>query len=197
MAVLPKPFNAYEVEPSAPVSQLPVCPEGLPVVISASEFKAVKDKPNCYYIELALSVIDGSHKGSTGVYRLQLGNDNETTVRIANQQLSALCHVTGQMMISDTAQLHNIPFKVVTVAKSFKNDAGVEMQSSEVKSVLDINGNKPKAGAVVQAAQQAPAAPSFAAPAQPQQPAFAPPAPAFAPPAAAPAAGAPPWALKA
>ena len=198
MAILPSAFNAHLIDPAASVGQLPVCPEGMPVIISASEFKAAKSGGNNYFVELTLSVIDGPHKGESGPYRLNLGNDNEVAVRIANQQLSALCHVTGQMNISDTNQLHNIPFVVCTSGKTNKNAEGVEFISSEIKKVLDIRGNAP---GKTPAAAAAPA-PAFAAPVAQAAPAAAPwavpaaAAPAFAPSAAAPAAGAPSWATK-
>jgi len=201
MALLPSAFNAFLVDPAASVGQLPVCPEGLPVVITASEFKAAKSGGNNYYVELSLQVIDGPHKGETGPFRLNLGNDNETAVRIANQQLSAICHATSQMNISDTQQLHNIPFVVTTIGKEVTNDKGEKFTSSEVKRILNIRGEAPSKAAAPGAAP----APAFAAPvaivapAAPAAPAWAPAspaAPAFVPPAASAPAGAPPWAAK-
>ena len=167
MALLPKPFNAYEVDPSGPSQQLPVSDaKGHPVIITASEFKASRSNANNGYVEFTLEIVDGPNKGATGPWRLNLFHDNAQTVDIANHRLSALCHVTGQMLVSDTSQLHNIPFRAVVSAKPFKNDKGEEIQGTEVKGVLDINGER----AGKQGAAPAPqAAPQFA-----QQPQAAP-----------------------
>jgi len=189
MALLPSPFNAHTVEPAGPaVSQLPISgSDGWPVIVSASEFKASKSGNGTNgYLELTLSIIEGEHKGQTGAYRLNLFNENAQTVDIASRQLSAICHVTGQMMISDSAQLHNIPFRaVVGLQKKAKEDAP---DYTEVKGVLDYSGNRPGQAKPAQAAS-APV-PAFAgtpaaAPA-PQAPAFTQPQAQQAAPAAAP-----------
>ena len=191
MAILPKPFNAYEVDPSGPAQQLPVSDtKGHPVIITASEFKASRSNSNNGYVEFTLEVVDGPHKGATGPWRLNLFHENAKTVDIANSRLSALCHITGQMQISDTTQLHNIPFRAVVQSKPFKNDKGEEVQGTEVVGVLDINGEragKKPANAQPQVAPQfgGNATPAFA---QPQQA-----APTFAQ-SQAPQQAAPAWA---
>lgn len=158
------------MEPAGPaVSQLPVSgSDGWPVIVSASEFKASKSGANNGYLELTLNIIEGEHKGQTGAYRLNLFNENAQTVDIASRQLSAICHVTGQMMISDSAQLHNIPFRaIVGLQKKLKEDAP---DYTEVKGVLDYSGNRPGQAKLAPQAQAA-QAPAFA---QPQQQAAAP-----------------------
>lgn len=198
MAVLPNPFNAHMVEPLSPSNALPVSDDkGHVVMITGSEFKPSKNNPNNGFLELMLSIIDGEHKGQSGAYRINLFNENPQTVEIASRQLSAVCHVCNQMMVSDSSQLHNIPFRVIVgLQKKQKPD---DPDYTEVKGVLDVQGNKPKAAGTApgspapmpQQPQAAPTAPwgntQQVAPPQPQQPAFQ-------PPATAPAAGAPPWA---
>lgn len=195
MAILPRQFNAHEFDPASSGNQLPVSDaKGHLCIITNSEFKASKSNSNNGYVEFTLEVVDGPSKGASGAWRLNLFHENPKTVDIANSQLSALCHVTGQMLISDTTQLHNIPFRAVVVAKPFKNEKGEEVQGTEVKGVLDVNGEKPKRNAQGAAPTQA-QAPSFAqpqtqaAPAQPQTqtaPAWAPQQPQQAAPAWAP-----------
>ena len=188
MAQLPNPFNAHNVEPAVASPQLPISgPEGLPVVITASEFKPSKSNAetgqNNGYLELTLTVIDGPHKGETGPYRLNLYHNNPQTVDIANRQLSALCHVTNQMMISDSGQLHNIPFRaLVTLQKKAKPE---DPDYTQVSGVLDFAGNKPgqakpagaPMGQPMAQATPTPAPAAWGAPAQPQQQAFVPGAP--------------------
>lgn len=192
MAILPKPFNAYEVDPASVSAQLPVSDaKGHLCIINASEFKPSKNNPNNGYLELTLECVDGQAKGQTGAWRLNLFHENPQTTDIANRQLSALCHVTGQMQINDSSQLHNIPFRaIVGLQKKQKAD---DPDYTEVKGVLDVNGEKPGHKPAPQ--QQAP---NFAQqPAQPQgnfqqQPQSA--APAWAPQAQPPQQQVPGWA---
>lgn len=196
MAQLPQPFNAHAVEPAGIATpQLPISDaHGHLVIITGSEFKPSKGNPNNGFLELALSIVDGPHKGESGFYRLNLFHENAQTVDIASRQLSALCYVTGQMMISDSAQLHNIPFRaIVGMQKKAKAD---DPDYTQVTGVLDTQGNKPVAGGAP-APQQATQAPTFAQPqaaapapwAQPSAPVTAP-----APQQAASSPSAPPWA---
>lgn len=207
MAMLPTPFNAHQFEPAGPaISQLPVSgSDGHPVIISASEFRAAKSGGNNGYLELTLQIIEGEYKGQSGSYRLNLFHDNAQVVDIASRQLSAICHVCNQMMISDSTQLHNIPFRaVVGLQKKQKAD---DPDYTEVKGVLDYSGNRPGKGAPANAVPAptpaAVAAPVFAQPHAPQAPAAAPAAapwgaPAPAAQAQAPHGGAPvpPWAQR-
>lgn len=182
-------FNSAAIEPSAPMGQLSVSgPEGHPVIISASEIKQSKSGGNNGYVEFQLTVIDGPHKGEAGAYRLNIYHENPQVVSIAQSQLSAICHVTGRIAINDTNELHNIPFRCIVGNQKPdpKNPDGPVY--TEVKSVLDINGNKPSKN---MAQPQATNQPQFAAQpapvqqyaAQPVQQAYAQPAPAqqFAP----------------
>lgn len=197
MAQLPTTFNAHIVDPSQPVSMLPVSDQnGHPVIIVSSEFKPTKNDQNSGFLELMLQIIDGPHKGETGAYRLNLFNANAQAVDIASRQLSALCHVTGQMMLSDSSQLHNIPFRaIVGMQKKATPDAP---DYTQVNGVLDINGNKPgKAGQPApQAAPQTQQGWPAPAPVAPAQPTWGQPAPQAAPSAPPAPTGEvkPPWA---
>jgi len=142
MAQLPVAFNAYAVDPAQPVQMLPLSgPEGHKVIITNSEFKAAKSGGQNGYLELMLQVVEGQHQGEVGAYRLNLYNDNPVTVDIASHQLSALCYVTKQMQISDSAQLHNIPFRAIVTMQKKKQESDPDY--TQVSGVLDINGNKP------------------------------------------------------
>ena len=174
MATLPQVFNAHQVEPAGiPSPMLPVSDSsGHPVIITASEFKATKGNSNNGYLELTLMICDGQHKGETGSYRLNLFHENPQTVDIASRQLSAICHVTNQMMISDSQQLHNIPFRVIVGMQ--KKQKPEDPDYTEVKGVLDINGDKPGKGNRTTMPAQSPAqspAP-WPNPAQPAQSSF-------------------------
>lgn len=139
------PFDASQFDPTQGVSQLPVGKH--PVICFASEVKANKANDGGF-LQLSLRIIDGPCSGQTGAYRLNLYSSNQQAVEIANKSFSALCHVLGQFKITDSSQLHDIPF-VIDVEPQ-KNDPSY----TEVKRVYDINGNEPnRAGAGAPAAQ--------------------------------------------
>lgn len=156
MAQLIQAFNAQQFDPTQSTGGLPIGKH--PVIVDSSEVKPNKEN-NGGYLQLNLKIIDGPQQGTVGAYRLNLYHSNQQTVEIAHRQLSAVCHVTGQFMLQDSAQLHNIPF-IVEVGPQ-KNDA----QYTEVKKVFDINGNEPGKAGQGQAPQQ---------PAQQPQTGFAP-----------------------
>jgi len=181
MVALTQPFDASQVDPSQQIPSLPIGRH--PVVIVGSDGKATKAGDGGY-IQFDLQILDGPAKGVKGAYRLNLYNSNQDTVRIAYQQLSAVCHVCGVYMLQDTQQLHNIPF-IIDVDFQ-KGDEARQKGYTQVTRVYDRNMNEPgKQGQAPAAAQPAPAqaAPTAAAawpnqPAPPQtqqQPAGAPP----------------------
>lgn len=138
-------FNAKQYDPTQGVGSLPIGRH--PVVIESSEVKANKANDGGY-LQLNLRIIDGPQQGTTGAYRLNLYHSNQQTVEIAHRQLSAICHVIGVFQVTDSSQLHNLPFLVEVGPQ--KNDP----QYTEVKKVFDMNGNEPgKAGAGAPAAQ--------------------------------------------
>jgi hypothetical protein len=61
------------------------------------------------YLWLELDILDGPHQGRKFWDRLNIVNPNSQAVEIAQRQLSALCHATGRLNISDSNDLHFIP----------------------------------------------------------------------------------------
>lgn len=143
MAQFQNPFDASAVAPREPMD---VLPDGdYPVIIEASEWKPTK-KQDGTYLELTLQVIDGQHKGRKLWDRLNLSNPNATAMEIAQQTLSAICHATGVMKVSDSAQLHNTPML-----------AKVKIRQGENGPTNEVKGYK-KMGGVVGSVAPAPAA---------------------------------------
>lgn len=145
-------FNALNYNPNQSGSVLPI--GKYPVIIESSEVKPNKEN-NGGYLQLNLKIIDGEHKGGGGVYRLNLYNQSQQAVEIAHNQLSSVCHVISVFNITDSSQLHDIPF-IVEVGPQ-KNDA----KYTEVKKVFDICGNEP--GKQNQSAPTQPQAPKVLA----------------------------------
>lgn len=138
-------FDAQQYDPTQGVGSLPIGKH--PVIVESSEVKANKANDGGY-LQLNLRIIDGPQQGTTGAYRLNLYHSNQQTVEIAHRQLSAICHVIGVFQVTDSSQLHNLPFLIEVGPQ--KNDP----QYTEVKKVFDMNGNEPgKAGAGAPAAQ--------------------------------------------
>lgn len=136
---------------------------------------------------LDIAVIDGPLKDQIQTDRLNLLHPNPTTVKIANQQLSAYCAVTGVLMFNDTSELHLKPFQFEVgwqrgqepvpgggVDANGKPDGSDKPGGyTEIKALADMNGNAPgKQGAAAAPANHQPPppapAPAPAAQVQPQ-----------------------------
>lgn len=103
MAQLGTTFEANSVDPS---SGFPVVPAGKYLAqIVHSEMKDTKDRTG-KYLQFEIEIIDGPEKGHKIFDRLNLYNSNDTAVQIAQRTLSAVCHATGVMSVSDSEQLH-------------------------------------------------------------------------------------------
>jgi hypothetical protein len=152
------------------------------VIVSAEPVNSTDDNGNVKggYLALTLTPTEGALQGQKQIDRINLHHSNPKVVEIANEQMSAYCHVLNQFSIADTNQLCNIPFQF-EIGWQKNNEPTQEKPNggyTEVKAIYDINGNGPgKAGngPAPQAAQQQPPAqpPANVAPAQgaqPQQP---------------------------
>lgn len=192
-------FNAAAVKPNVALEPIPS--GHYPVIITGSQEKPTQ-KGDGSYIEFEMTIQGGEYNGRKVFDRLNIKNPNQQAVDIAYATLSAICHCTGVLNMTDTQQLHGRPFTAVVI-KKMRNDQP-EVPTNEVKGYKDINGNDPGfSGQVSQPAaqpgwaqqppaQQAPngGAPGWAQQGQPmQQP------PAQQPPQQAPnGAGMPGWA---
>lgn len=135
----------------------PVPPGEYRVIIKDSERKETRNGMGAYY-QLDLEIIEGEHKGRKLIERLNLENQNQQAVDIAQRTLNAICVAVGKMSISDTAELHDIPMIAVVKVdppKPYMKD-GVEMPGSPSNSIRTY---KPvTAAAPAAAASAAPAA---------------------------------------
>lgn len=102
-------FNAAGVKPNAALEAIPT--GQYPVMIVRSEEKPTKANTGSY-IEFEMQVQGGEYAGRKLFDRLNIKNQNQTAVVIAYATLSAICHVTGRMNITQTEQLHGVPFIV-------------------------------------------------------------------------------------
>ena len=85
-------FNAATVEPSQDFDPIPA--GKYLAVITDSEMKPTKSGTG-QYLQLSLQILEGPYKGRYVWARLNLHNPNPTTVKIARQELSAICRGCG------------------------------------------------------------------------------------------------------
>lgn len=128
MAQLPHgAFNAADVDPSTSIAPDPEFTGWHLCQITDSENKIAKSGRG-EYLQLVAEVMDGRFKGRKLWIRLSLVNENQTAVEIAYRDLSAICHATGVMQVTDSVQLHHKPFMINVVYKppSDKSQGGNE-----------------------------------------------------------------------
>lgn len=113
MSLIPLPagmtsFDARQVEPAKLFEAVPAGWYNVKIVKSETKPTA---KAGGAYLELEFEIIDGEFSGRKVWERLNVVNENEVAVRIAYQQLAALCNATGVINVADSTQLHGIPVR--------------------------------------------------------------------------------------
>lgn len=107
-------FNANEVEPNVGFDPIPAG-EYLAKIIE-SEQKPTR-KGNGSLLSLKFQILDGQYVNRTLFANLNLHNPNETAVKIARGDLSAICRAVGVMTPRDSLELHNLPLVIKVVCK--------------------------------------------------------------------------------
>lgn len=106
MATLPAAFDASTVKPGGQLDPVPVGEYNVKII--ESEMKPTSDGKG-QYLALTLEIMDGEFAGRRLVDNLNLVNENAVAVQIAYGSLSAICHATNVIKITDTSELHNKP----------------------------------------------------------------------------------------
>ena len=115
-------FDAEKVEPNT--GSLDPVPAGDYIgMFVDSEFKATKNQAG-EYLQLVAEIVEGPHRGRRLFERLNLKNQNETAVKIAEGTLSAICRSVNVMRPKDSAELHNKPFLMSVVVEERNDKAG-------------------------------------------------------------------------
>lgn len=163
-------FNANNIEPQQALD--PVPPGWYQCTIVGSELKPTANR-NGQYIALEFQIGGGQYNGRKVFTNLNIDNPNPTAVEIAQQQLSAICHATGQLVVQDTNQLHGKPLMVKVGIEPQKEVNGKVYEARNNVKGFKAVGNAQQAPPAQQAAQapQTAQAPVQAPPAQPQPPA--------------------------
>ena len=152
MAFLGSTFDASSVEPSVPFEVIPAGKYHVQIV--KSEMRGTKSGSG-QFLWMELAIIDGPHANKRLFERLNLVNQNEQAVEIAQRTLSAICRATGQMSVTDSNQLHNRSLiAIVKVRQAGPDKSGVMREASN-----EIGGYEPMGGR-----STPPAAPASGAP---------------------------------
>ena len=81
-------------------------------------------------LKLTFEIIDGQFKGRKVWENLNIRHTSEDTQRIAQSQLSALCHAVNVIKLMDTAALH---FKPVRINVTVREAVGQYKASNNIK----------------------------------------------------------------
>ena len=162
MARFDTSFDATSVEPTTAYELLPAGKYRAQIV--ESEMRVTRNGMG-QFLWLMLDILEGEQKGRKIFDQLNLVNPNLTTVEIAQRTLSAICHATGKMHVSDSEELHLIPMTIQVKIKPPKNGYG---ESNAIAYLPPEKG----AAAIARTAKTASAAP--ATPAAPPKMASAP-----------------------
>ena len=120
-------FDASQVAPQASTGPLPA---GVYLAhIVESDVQPLKSG-NGEGLKLTFEVIDGQHKGRKVYENLNIRHTSEDTQRIAQSQLSALCHAVNVIKLMDTAALH---FKPVRINVTVREAVGQYKASNNIK----------------------------------------------------------------
>jgi hypothetical protein len=130
-------FDATRVEPSTDYDPLPAG-KYLAVIID-SEMKPTKAGTGSY-LQLTFEIIDGPHKGRKVWGRLNLINNNETTMKIAQAELSAICRAVGVLAPNDSVELHNLPLLITVKCKKWTDTNDI---TNEVKGYAKKESPQP------------------------------------------------------
>lgn len=127
-------FDASQVAPQASTGPLPA---GVYLAhIVESDVQPLKSG-NGEGLKLTFEVIDGQHKGRKVYENLNIRHTSEDTQRIAQSQLSALCHAVNVIKLMDTAALH---FKPVRINVTVREAVGQYKASNNIKGYEAAGG---------------------------------------------------------
>ena len=130
-------FDATKVEPDAGFETVPA--GWYNVMITKDELKPTKAGTGSY-LELTHDILDGQFKGRKLFARLNIVNPNVVAQEIAHKQLSGIARSVNMLMLQDSSQLLNIPFKVkVKLRKGGKN----EQTGEDYEDQNEITMSKP------------------------------------------------------
>lgn len=131
-------FNAAEVQPQESFEPIPVGEYN--AMITDSEMKPTKNGQG-EYLQLVFEVVEGEYQGRKIWARLNLVNQNQTAVDIAQRELSAICRAVGVMQPQDSTDLHEKP---LTIGVKIRQSPGYD-PSNEISAYKPFQDGGAKA----------------------------------------------------
>jgi hypothetical protein len=144
-------FDASTVTPQAATGPVPA---GTYLAhITESDVQPLKSG-NGTGLKLTFEIIDGQYKGRKIWENLNIQHSNEDTQRIAQSQLSALCHAVNVIKLQDTAALHLKPVNLKVVVREAQ---GQYQASNNIKGYESVGGVRQQPALFAAQAEEAPA----------------------------------------
>jgi hypothetical protein len=148
-------FDASTVAPQAPTGPIPA---GVYLAHCTESDVGPLKSGNGTGLKMTFEILDGQYKNRKVWENLNIQHTSEETQRIAQSQLSALCHAVNVIKLEDTAALH---FKPVKIKVTVREAQGQYQASNNIKGYESAGGAAPTfTSAPAEAA--APAAPPAA-----------------------------------
>ena len=152
MARFDNSFDATGIEPAAGYDVLPAGKYAVHII--ESEMRVTSNGMG-QFLWLMMDILEGPQKGRKVFDQLNLVNQNPTTVEIAQRALSAICHATGKLHVTDSEELHLIPMTIQVMVKPPKNGYG---ERNAIRYMVPKDGAPAVTVAPQPAATAAPAA---------------------------------------
>jgi hypothetical protein len=127
-------FDASQVAPQAATGPVPA--GNYLAHITESDVQPLKSGKGTG-LKLTFEIIDGQYKGRRVWENLNIQHENEDTQRIAQSQLSALCHAVNVIKLQDTAALHLKPVNIKVVVREAQ---GQYQASNNIKGYESAGG---------------------------------------------------------
>ena len=105
-------LNGYDATGGKMMEERDCLPAGEYIAAIVKSEKRDAKKSGNAYINLEFEVTDGTCKGRRFWTMLNLWNNNQEAVDIAQRELNSICHAVGRLRINDSQELHGIPMRV-------------------------------------------------------------------------------------
>lgn len=160
-------FNAADVPPSQALDPMP--PAWYNAKITAMELKPTKDHAvsGGEYWKTEFTIIDGKYANRKVWTNFNVKNANPEAVRIAYEQISAVCHAVGRMQITQTEELMGLPLQIKVSLRAATAEFDAQNEVKGYKACEGGAGATAAPGSPTAAPKAAPAAVAKPAPAKP------------------------------
>lgn len=139
-------FDANVVEPATGRFELLPIDDYLAVI--SESVMADNKKTKGKHLSLTWTIIEGDYKDRKVFSNLNLVNDNEDTVKIAQKDLSAICRATGVLHPKDSSDLHDKPVVISVGIRKGSNgyeDSNIikKFSRTDGKELVDVTDTTP------------------------------------------------------